>query len=146
MAQLRKHNPIIYLKLNSLWKKEIGVNNLFKLKYTLTHLLVYLEDFLTQCENQLQKLSDEESVSCTHKKEYIEEMSLALDNFVRLAADKDVNSAINSKQGKFKYQYNEEIDEAQDEHTQKLENNNNRHHDHKLQLTPRPNLAGFTHD
>lgn len=31
------------------------------------------------------------------KKEYVEEMSLALDDFVKLAADKDVNQAINNK-------------------------------------------------
>lgn len=52
MAQLRHLNPDMFRVINDLWKNEIGVHNLFKLKFTLTYVITYLEEYLTQCETR----------------------------------------------------------------------------------------------
>ena len=43
MAQLRHLNPELYMLVNDLWKKEIGITKVFKLKFTLTYFISYLE-------------------------------------------------------------------------------------------------------
>lgn len=97
MAYVRHLNPAIYIQVNQLWKEEIGQYNLFKLKYVLTHLLVYLESYLTECEQMYLKLVIDEHTFNQSKKDYVAEMSLALENFTNLSADKNTNPSINNK-------------------------------------------------
>ena len=123
MAYIRHLNPMIYLQINSLWKNEIGQHNLFKLKYTLTHFLVHLEDFLNQCQAQYLKLVVDQNNFTEKKQLYIEEMSLALENYVTLAFDKDVNSAFGNKKTKRAHQGIEDIDEAHEEDMEKAKAN-----------------------
>ncbi len=56
MAEIRHLSPITYMLVNELWKQEIGRDNLFKLRFTLTYVISYLEDYLTQCERKFQQL------------------------------------------------------------------------------------------
>lgn len=52
MAQLRHLNPDMYKVINDLWRNSIGVHNLFKLKFTLTYVISYLEEYLDLCEKR----------------------------------------------------------------------------------------------
>jgi len=52
MAQLRHLNPDMYRLINDLWKNKIGISNIFRLKFTLTYLVCYLEDYLVLCEKR----------------------------------------------------------------------------------------------
>lgn len=50
MANMRHLNPDMYKVINNLWKSSIGKHNLFKLKFTLTYVISYLEEYLDLCE------------------------------------------------------------------------------------------------
>ena len=54
MAQLRYLNPDMYILVNELWKKEIGFQNVFKLKFVLTYFIQHLENYLSECEKRYQ--------------------------------------------------------------------------------------------
>ena len=45
-------SPDVYLVINDLWKREIGVDNVFKLKTILAYTIVYLEEYLSECESK----------------------------------------------------------------------------------------------
>ena len=49
IAKTRHLNPEMYKVINDLWKTEIGESNLFKLRFTLTYVLNYLEEYLSLC-------------------------------------------------------------------------------------------------
>ena len=50
LCEIRWLNPDVYLAINHLYRKTTGTKNTFKLKTILANLIVFLEDFLTQCE------------------------------------------------------------------------------------------------
>ena len=46
----------MYKVINDLWKNQIGQSNLFKLKFTLTYVISYLEEYLDLCERRFKQL------------------------------------------------------------------------------------------
>lgn len=58
MAQLRHINPEMYKIINKLWKQEIGRHNLFKLRFVLTYVVMYLEEYLTLCEKRFKQMEE----------------------------------------------------------------------------------------
>lgn len=69
MAQIRHLSPDIYLQINELWKQEIGARKVFKFKSVLIHLLVYLEDYLSQVQEKYTIL--EQKAKSTRQLEYV---------------------------------------------------------------------------
>lgn len=57
IMQLRYLNPEMYKLVNDLWINEIGRHNLFKIRFTLTYIVRYLEEYLTLCEQRYQAMS-----------------------------------------------------------------------------------------
>ena len=55
-------NPDLFKVINDLWKKEIGSRNLFKLRFTLTYVISYLEEYLSHCEKRLQRIESGEDL------------------------------------------------------------------------------------
>ena len=52
MAKYRHMNPQRYFLINDLWKKEFGIENVIKLKFTLTYFNGYLERYLDACKKR----------------------------------------------------------------------------------------------
>jgi hypothetical protein len=63
MMQMRHLNPELYKLVNHLWKVDIGIENLFKLKFVLTYFIKILEDYLVLCETRFQQISQNVGVS-----------------------------------------------------------------------------------
>lgn len=57
IMQLRHLNPEMYRLVNHLWKNEIGLQNVFKFRFTLTYIIRYLEEYLGLCEKRFKQLS-----------------------------------------------------------------------------------------
>ena len=92
---MRHLNPDMYKIINKLWKQEIGIQNLFKLRFVLIYFIAYLEEYLVLCEKKFQQLEqyDKGSDQSIFQGQY----QKALEGFVTMTSDSDANRAIKNK-------------------------------------------------
>ena len=92
MAQLCHLNPDMYKVIIDLWRNKIGTQNLFKLKFCLTYLISYLEEYLDLCEKRFQQL-EKGLITGEGKNIYITQLQAALEGFVRMKDDSNLNKS-----------------------------------------------------
>ena len=97
MAQLRHLNERMFKVINDLWVSAIGRQNLFKFKFTLTYIIEYLEEYLNLCEQKFKMIKEGDAGLGDDSDIQVNKLAAALDGFVQLHEDPDINHSLRTK-------------------------------------------------